>query len=145
MLVGGLAVNAWGYLRGTDDIDLVPDPDEENLSRLATVLEELGGGVVVGEKVTTPSGIRTFLRAGDKTLVRTTWGEVDVLQGLPQVPLYAQLREAAEVAELEGIQIMVCSLEHLRAMKRAAGRLIDQADLEGLEIAHPPPPGGEPE
>lgn len=145
VLVGGLAVNAWGYLRGTDDIDLVPDPEEENLSRLAAVLEELGGGVVVGEKVTTRSGIRTFLSAGDKTLVRTAWGEVDVLQGLPQIPRYAELRKAAELAELEGVEIMVCSLEHLRAMKRAAGRLIDQADLEGLEIAHPSDPGGDTE
>lgn len=28
ILVGGLAVNAWGYLRATRDVDLVPDPAE---------------------------------------------------------------------------------------------------------------------
>ena len=34
MLVGGLAVNAWGYLRATRDVDFVPDPQPENLARL---------------------------------------------------------------------------------------------------------------
>lgn len=34
ILVGGLAVNAWGYLRGTQDVDVVPDPDPENLAKL---------------------------------------------------------------------------------------------------------------
>lgn len=29
VLVGGLAVNAWGYLRATQDVDVVPDPDRE--------------------------------------------------------------------------------------------------------------------
>lgn len=34
VLVGGLAVNAWGYMRATQDIDVVPDPSRENLARL---------------------------------------------------------------------------------------------------------------
>lgn len=136
ILVGGLAVNAWGYLRGTRDIDLVPDPDQENLDRLATLLEGLEGGVVVGDQVTTSSAIRTFLHAGDKTLVRTRLGEVDVLQGLPQIPRYAELLRSAEVAEVEGTRVAVCSLEHLRAMKRAADRPMDRIDLEALDVAH---------
>ena len=34
-----------GYLRGTQDVDLVPDPDPGNLDRLASVLKEAGGRV----------------------------------------------------------------------------------------------------
>jgi hypothetical protein len=33
-LVGGLAVNAWGYLRTTRDVDVVPDRSKENLEQL---------------------------------------------------------------------------------------------------------------
>lgn len=66
VVVGGLAVGAWGYVRGTDDADIVPDPSSENLERLARVLEELDGRVVVADKVTEPSAIRLFLRTGDK-------------------------------------------------------------------------------
>lgn len=40
MLVGGLAVGAWGHVRGTKDIDIVPDPERENLSRLLDALAD---------------------------------------------------------------------------------------------------------
>jgi hypothetical protein len=32
-------------VRGTQDVDLAPDPDHGNLNRLATVLEDAGGCV----------------------------------------------------------------------------------------------------
>lgn len=35
--------------------------------------------------------------------------------------------------------MQVCSLDDLRAMKRAAGRDMDRIDLEALEIAHSEP------
>ena len=37
------------------------------------------------------SAISPFLRAGDRTLVVTDLGRVDVLQGLPQIPSFATL------------------------------------------------------
>lgn len=137
VVVGGLAVGAWGYVRGTDDVDIVPDPSADNLERLAGVLEKLDGRVMVGDELLSSSAIRTFLRVGDKTLVRTELGEVDVLQGLPQIPRFEELAPKATDAEFEGVQIRVCSLADLRAMKRAAGRPLDLLDLEALEIAHP--------
>jgi hypothetical protein len=45
VIIGGLAVNAWGHVRGTQDVDLVPDPDPGNLERLASVLMEADGRV----------------------------------------------------------------------------------------------------
>lgn len=45
VLVGGLALNAWGVVRGTKDIDIVPGPDLENLGRLAEVSASVGGRV----------------------------------------------------------------------------------------------------
>lgn len=45
ILVGGLALNAWGHMRATQDVDVVPDPDRENLARLDGLLRELGGRV----------------------------------------------------------------------------------------------------
>jgi hypothetical protein len=37
VLIGGLAVNAWGVVRGTKDVDIVVAPDPENLKRVAGV------------------------------------------------------------------------------------------------------------
>jgi predicted nucleotidyltransferase len=135
ILVGGLAVNAWGYLRGTRDLDVVPDPDRENLDKLGVVLQELGGRVDVGGRLLDSSAISTFLKTGDRTLVLTELGQIDVLQGLPQVPRYEELESQAHDIDLEGLAVRVCSLEHLLAMKRASDRPRDRDDLEALEAA----------
>lgn len=139
VLVGGLAVNAWGYLRGTRDVDVVPDPSPKNLQKLETLLKDLGGRVDVGGQLLDSSAIRTFLRTGDRTLVLTDLGQVDVLQGLPQVPRFEELNATAVDAEIDGQSIRVCSLEHLLQMKRTSQRPRDRDDLEMLEA------GGDPE
>jgi predicted nucleotidyltransferase len=73
------------------------------------------------------------LRTGDRTLVRTELGQVDVLQGLPQVPRYEELEKEAKEIDVDGLSIRVCSLEHLLEMKRAGNRHRDKDDLEALE------------
>lgn len=140
VLVGGLAVNAWGYLRATRDVDVVPDPDRENLERLDTLLRELGGKVEVGGRLLGSDAITTFLRTGDRTLVQTELGQVDVLQGLPQVPRFEDLEKQARDVDIEGLAVRVCSLEHLLKMKRASDRPRDHEDVEALEVAQEPPP-----
>ncbi|HEX5988834.1 MAG TPA: nucleotidyltransferase [Solirubrobacterales bacterium] len=135
VLVGGLAVNAWGYLRATRDVDVVPDPDKGNLERLDSLLQELGGKVDVGGRLLDSSAISAFLRTGDRTLVMTDLGQIDVLQGLPQVPRFAELEEKARDIDLDGLVVRVCSLRHLLDMKRASDRPRDRDDLEALEAA----------
>lgn len=135
VLVGGLAVNAWGYLRATRDVDLVPDPAPENLARLEALLVALGGKVEVGERLLESSAIRTFLRTGDRTLVLTDLGRIDVLQGLPQVPSFATLDEGASEVDVDGLTFKVCSLDDLLMMKRASDRPRDREDLQALEAA----------
>jgi predicted nucleotidyltransferase len=135
VLVGGLAVNAWGYLRATRDVDVVPDPSGENLEKLDALLKELGGRVDVGGRLLESSAISTFLRTGDRTLVIPELGRVDVLQGLPQIPSFAVLDAEALDVDIEGLSVRVCSLNHLRAMKQASERPRDRDDLEALDAA----------
>ena len=142
VIVGGLAVNAWGHVRGTQDLDLVPDPDRANLARLSRVLGEAGGRVETAQGRLAAGAIRTFLSAGDRTLVATDLGPVDVLQGLPQIPPFSELDVGAVTVDLGDTVVRVCSLEALIAMKRASDRPRDRDDVEALEAAHPP--GDEP-
>lgn len=135
VLVGGLAVNAWGYMRATQDVDVVPDPDPANLAKLDSLLRELGGKVDVGGRLLDADAIGAFLRTGDRTLVRTELGQVDVLQGLPQVHPYAKLEAEATDIEVDGLPVRICSFEHLLEMKRASDRPRDKDDLEALEAA----------
>src|SRR5205823_1109811 len=109
--------------------------DPANLDRLAHVLEELGGRVETPDGRLGPAAIATFLAAGDRALVATELGPVDVLQGLPQVPRYGALAADAVTVDLGDVAVRVCSLDALVAMKRAAGRDQDRADLAALEAA----------
>lgn len=139
VLIGGLALGSWGVVRGTKDCDIVPDPAPENLDRLAHLVAELGGHVQLGESLLgSERSIAALLRGGERALVATQLGDLDVVQGLEGVLTYTELRERAIDVEMADVRIPICSLEDLRAMKQAAGRPRDLVDLEDLDAAQPP-------
>lgn len=134
VLIGGLAVNAWGVVRGTKDVDVVISPDPENLKRVAGVAVAIHGHIQTGESfLSTPPSIAAQLASGEPVAIETELGQLDVVQGLDGVPTYDELRPGATEAEVLGIRVLVCSFEDLKAMKRAAGRTRDKADLEDLD------------
>jgi hypothetical protein len=108
IVIGGVAVGAHGFIRGTEDLDVVPDPDPDNLERLADVLDEL------------------------ESRLPTADNRLDVVQRARGVPSYAQLTEDAVDSDLLGIPVRVCSLARLREMKEAQNRTQDKLDLENL-------------
>jgi predicted nucleotidyltransferase len=136
VLIGGLAVNAWGVVRGTKDVDVVVAPDPANLKRIAKMAVTAGGHVQRGEAfLGSPPSIAALLATGEQVAIETDLGRLDVVQGLEGVPAYEELRSRASVAEVLGVTVAVCSVEDLRAMKRAAGRGQDLVDLEDLDAA----------
>ena len=136
VVVGGLAVGAWGVVRGTNDVDIVVAPEPENLRRVAEVAVAAGGHVQQGEALLgTPISIASALASGEHVPIETDLGRLDVVQGLDGIPSYEELRSRASEAEILGVTVAVCSFEDLKAMKRAAGRTRDLADLEDLEAA----------
>jgi hypothetical protein len=138
VVVGGLALGSWGVVRGTKDCDIVPDPAPENLDRLAHVAAELGGHVQLGESLLgSERSIAGLLRGGERALIATRLGDLDVVQALDGVPPYAELRAEAVDIEMADVTIAICALEHLRRMKRAAGRPRDLVDLDDLDAAQP--------
>lgn len=138
VLVGGLALGAWGVVRGTKDCDIVPDPAPDNLDRLAAASAELGGHVHLEESLLgSERSIAALLHEGERAMISTRLGDLDVVQGLEGVPPYAELRADAIDVELAGVGVAICALEHLRRMKREAGRPRDLVDLEDLDAAQP--------
>lgn len=134
VVVGGLAVNAWGVVRGTKDVDVVVAPDIENLKRVAEVAVACGGHVQQGEILLGSAiSIASALASGEQVAIETSLGRLDVVQGLDGIPSYADLQSRASEAEILGVAVAVCSLQDLKAMKQAAGRTRDLADLEDLE------------
>jgi hypothetical protein len=147
VLIGGLAVNAHGVIRSTKDVDICPAPDRPNLARLADLLLGLGvqqlgvgeGGFEAREMPHDPTRAEDLAEGGNFRL-QTPLGVLDIMQWVPGIDAdlaYEVLSRDAETATAFGVEIEVCSLEHLRAMKVAAGRPQDLLDLADLEIAHP--------
>jgi predicted nucleotidyltransferase len=136
VVVGGLAVNAWGVVRGTKDVDVVIATEIENLERVADVAVAAGGRVQRGGALLgSPHSIASALASGEQVAIETDLGRLDVVQGLDGVPSFEELRSRATEAEILGTEVWVCSRDDLTAMKRAAGRTRDLADLEDLEAA----------
>jgi predicted nucleotidyltransferase len=133
VVIGGIAVQAHGYIRWTKDLDVIVKPTALNFSRLSEALRELeaelrGSGTL---KLTDPHQ----LRRAPLIPVMTTAGPLDVVSvqhvaGPPRS--YDGLRQAALVVELSGSEVAVAGLSDLIRMKRAAGREHDLADIEAL-------------
>jgi predicted nucleotidyltransferase len=136
VVIGGLALGARGVVRAPKDIDVVVAPDPANLKRVAEVAVAAGGHVQRGEALLgSPPSIAALLASGEQVAIETDLGRLDVVQGLEGVPAYEELRSRANEAEVLGVNVAVCSVEDLRAMKRAAGRGQDLVDLENLDAA----------
>jgi hypothetical protein len=140
IIIGGLAVSAHGHVRPSKDLDIVPDSAHDNLKRLTTALIDMNAtDAEVGDF--DPAELpMSALRVGDleqggNFRLTTDLGDLDIFQwvkGIEAEDLYAELYREAVAGEVEDVAVRVCSLEHLRAMKRAAGRPEDLIDLQRL-------------
>jgi hypothetical protein len=141
IVIGGFAVIAHGVQRSTADLDICPDPDPANLSRLASLLRDLearqaeAGDFRQDELPYDPTDPGQ-LREGGNFRLESSLGALDIMQWIPGItgePAYRDLAGEAITAEVRGIPVSVCSRAHLIAMKRAADRPLDRADLDQLE------------
>ncbi len=140
IVVGGFAVNAHGFIRVTKDLDVVPNPAQQNLEKLAELLGAIDARILdagdfdTAEMPADPT-LAADLAMGGNFCLLTDLGRLDVMQWLSGIEgenLYAELHPDAIEGLLDGIPVRVCGLAHLRAMKRAAGRPEDLKDLKAL-------------
>ncbi len=143
VVIGGVAVGVHKHVRATKDLDIVPDPAPENLARLARLLidikaQHVGIGDFSPEEFPFDPTDPVQLAEGANFRLDTARGPLDILQwvsGIDADLAYDELAPQALTVKFRDTQIRVCSLEHLRAMKRAAGRPQDLEDLERLNGA----------
>jgi hypothetical protein len=144
IIVGGVAVGMHGAIRGTDDLDICPNPDPANLARLAQLLAELDvkqkdTGDFDPEELPYDRTRPEDLAQGGNFRLDTGLGGLDVMQwisGLGADRAFDVLSAEAISVEWQGLTVKVCSLPHLVAMKQSAGRPRDLQDLADLEIAN---------
>lgn len=140
IVIGGVAVGVHGFIRATKDVDIVPNPAPQNLERLAQLLVELdahqvGAGDFAPEEFPYDPTDPAQLAGGANFRMETKLGPLDIMQwaaGIDAELAYTELAPAAITVNFRDIQIRVCELEHLRAMKHAASRPQDLEDLRRL-------------
>lgn len=136
VLIGGFAVIAHQHLRATEDVDLLVPDDAGEVDALLRFLTEVDARWHGREG--RPS--EEVVRSSHHLRVATRHGLVDLLkEGAPPLDFDTVRREALVVA-FEGEDAAVAGLKSLAALKRLAGRPIDQLDLEALERIHGPLP-----
>lgn len=131
VLIGGLAVQTHGHVRTTNDADLIPAPEPENLERLAAALRSLDARALNPGHEDATVDARLLPRA-------TLWqfdtpdGGIDVMHEVPGGRPFAELRDRALPVQLGDIEVPVVDLDDLIQMKLARGRPVDLEDVAAL-------------
>ena len=133
VVTGGIAAVLQGSPRNTFDLDISFATDPSNLEALGRVLVALDARLAgIGEDLPfVPDG--ETLRRIELLALETSAGTLDVLAKPPGAPPFKTLWERADRLDAGGFVIRVASIDDLLAMKRAAGRPKDLADIAELE------------
>jgi len=127
-VVGGHAVNYYGYVRNTQDLDLLIEPTPENADRVMAALVEFGfGGAGIPHRLFEQEGGAVHL--GDEP------NRIDILTSLKNVG-NREIFDNVLVACIDDVEVPIISLDHLLAVKRSSARARDLADAEELEKIH---------
>jgi hypothetical protein len=126
VIIGSLAGIAHGSSYPTYDLDVMYHRDPENLERLGNVLTAVGA-TLRGAPPDLPVQLdaRT-LRAGGNFRFDTRNGPLDVLAYPSGASSFAEIKNASNQIDIGERSVLVASLDHLIAMKDAAGRPKDQ-------------------
>jgi predicted nucleotidyltransferase len=125
LLLGGYAVNYYGYHRATDDLDIWIALDKQNATRLSAVMRQFGG---FRASDVPPS---LFLQKGKVFVFGREPVRIDILTGPSGIDFqscYARRQETI----WDGVRVPIISLQDLLANKKASARAKDLADLEAL-------------
>src|SRR6478736_4482074 len=124
ILVGGVAVNFYGYSRPTGDLDIWLEPSDENKNKLVICLSEVG---ILSEDIELIKkrdfSIPTAFHIGN-----TPPFVIDFLTKIVGVK-WDEAWEMKTVHVLDGINIPFIHINHLKQNKMISGRSKDLNDL----------------
>jgi hypothetical protein len=132
--IGGIAIQAHGGQRLTQDLDVAIAASTENLARLADALLDLDARILGPDgqrSLSTPAA--PLLASSDQWHLITDHGPLDLITLPAHLGTFAELRARAHEVPLGELSIPIADREDLLRMKRAAGRPQDLADVRLLE------------
>lgn len=132
VVIGGIAAVLHGSARITQDLDVCFATDDANLDVLSKALIELGARLRGSVDDVPFAPDRAMLRRVEVLTLETNAGDFDVLSRPDGMASYRRLRTNADRYDVGAFAVLVASVEDLIAMKQAAGRTKDLADVEEL-------------
>lgn len=134
VLIGGLAAASHGSPFLTQDVDVTPDVDVENLTRLSAALKELDARI----RAEGIEGGLPFDYDGESLAANSVWnlttafGDLDISLRPSGTEGYADLARGAHATTAFGVDLRIASLEDIVRSKQAANRPKDQRVLPTL-------------
>jgi hypothetical protein len=134
LTIGGIAIQAHGGQRLTQDLDVAIAASTDNIARLAGALLDLDARILgpVGQRSqSVPTA--PLLASSDQWHLITVHGPLDILTLPAHLGSFEDMRARAHEVPLGDLSIPIAHRDDLLKMKRAAGRPQDLADIQLLE------------
>lgn len=124
LLIGGYAVGYHGYPRATNDMDIWIAIHPDNAKRVVNALREFGFDM--------PELIPDLFLQEEKIIrMGNPPMRLEITTSISGVE-FEECYSSRVVDILEGVEVNIIDLPHLKLNKKAAGRMKDLADLEYL-------------
>ena len=124
LLIGGYAVGYYGYPRATADMDLWIGMNPQNAKKIVTILKEFGFDIP-------DSSIEVFMKPNQIIRMGVTPVMIEMMTTISGVS-FEECYPHRVKDELDGVEVNLISLRHLKINKKAFGRHKDLDDLENL-------------
>lgn len=137
--IGGIAIQAHGGQRLTQDLDVAIAASTGNITRLANALLDLDARILGphGQRSQSVPGA-PLLASSDQWHLITAHGPLDILTLPAHLGSFEDMRARAHKVPLGDLSIPIAHRDDLLKMKRAAGRPQDLADIQLLESLDEP-------
>lgn len=138
LVVGGAAVNFYGYYRFTGDLDILLFLEEKNLAKMDKLMKKLNycERLPISIKdLVNPSNVKKWIK--EKGM--TAFSFLPPADSLIHIDIIAKdslnfekIYKNRSIKKIDNISIPVVSIDYLIKMKKGAGRPQDMIDLEKL-------------
>jgi predicted nucleotidyltransferase len=124
LLIGGYAVGYFGHPRATADMDIWIAMNSANADRIVTVLKKFGFDMP-------ELSAELFLKEWQIIRLGVPPVRIEISTTISGVDFDECFAEKV-TTEMDGVQVNLISLNHLKINKKASGRHQDLADLDNL-------------
>ena len=124
LLIGGYAVGYFGHPRATADMDIWIAMNPDNAERMVTTLKKFGFDLP-------ELSVELFLKEWQIIRLGVPPVRIEISTTISGVDFDECFAEKV-LADMDGVQVNLISLNHLKINKKASGRHQDLADLDNL-------------